>query len=78
MWSTAASPLFQAQVKQTFLVVMLRTGEPGHKGITALLIPADTPGISFGKNEKKMGWNAQPTRAINFDNVRVPVENRLG
>ena len=60
------------------LVVMLRTGEPGHKGITALLIPADTPGISFGKNEKKMGWNAQPTRAINFDNVRVPVENRLG
>ena len=60
------------------LVVMLRTGEPGHKGITALLKPADTPGISFGKNEKKMGWNAQPTRAINFDNVRVPVENRLG
>jgi len=60
------------------LVVMLRTGEPGHKGITALLIPADTAGISFGKNEKKMGWNAQPTRAINFDNVRVPVENRLG
>ena len=60
------------------LVVMLRTGEPGHKGITALLIPADTKGVSFGKNEKKMGWNAQPTRAINFDNVRVPVENRLG
>ena len=60
------------------LVVMLRTGEPGHKGITALLIPADTPGISFGKNEKKMGWNAQPTRAINFDDVRMPVENRLG
>ena len=60
------------------LVVMLRTGESGPKGITALLIPADTPGISFGKNEKKMGWNAQPTRAINFDNVRVPVENRLG
>lgn len=60
------------------LVVMLRTGEQGHKGITALLIPADSEGISYGQNEQKMGWNAQPTRAINFDNVRVPLANRLG
>lgn len=60
------------------LVVMLRTGDAGPKGISALLMPADLPGISYGKKEEKMGWNAQPTRAINFDNVRVPVANRLG
>ena len=60
------------------LVVMLRTGDAGPKGISALLIPADAEGISYGKKEEKMGWNAQPTRAITFDNVRVPVTNRLG
>ncbi|HEY6130712.1 MAG TPA: acyl-CoA dehydrogenase family protein, partial [Halioglobus sp.] len=60
------------------LVVMLRTGAAGPKGITALLIPADAAGITYGKKEEKMGWNAQPTRAITFDNVRVPVANRLG
>jgi alkylation response protein AidB-like acyl-CoA dehydrogenase len=60
------------------LVVMLRTGEAGPKGISALLIPADAEGISYGKKEAKMGWNAQPTRMITFDNVRVPVANRLG
>ena len=60
------------------LVVMLRTGEAGPRGISALLIPADAEGISYGKKEDKMGWNAQPTRAINFDNVRVSAANRLG
>ncbi len=60
------------------LVVMLRTGDAGPKGISALLIPANAEGISYGKKEDKMGWNAQPTRMINFDNVRVPVANRLG
>ncbi|MEO1081356.1 MAG: acyl-CoA dehydrogenase family protein [Pseudomonadota bacterium] len=60
------------------LVVMLRTGEAGPRGITALLVPADSEGISYGKKEEKMGWNAQPTRAISFDDVRVPVANRLG
>ncbi|WOJ92303.1 acyl-CoA dehydrogenase family protein [Congregibacter variabilis] len=60
------------------LVVMLRTGDAGPKGITALLIPADAPGITYGKKEEKMGWNAQPTRMIRFDNVRVPQANRLG
>ena len=60
------------------LVVMLRTGSPGPKGISALLIPADAEGVSYGKKEEKMGWNAQPTRMISFDNVRVPVANRLG
>jgi alkylation response protein AidB-like acyl-CoA dehydrogenase len=60
------------------LVVMLRTGDGGPKGISALLIPADAAGISYGKKEDKMGWNAQPTRSITFDQVRVPVVNRLG
>ncbi len=60
------------------LVVMLRTGGPGPKGISALLIPADAQGVSYGKKEDKMGWNAQPTRMVTFDNVRVPVSHRLG
>ena len=41
-------------------------------------MPADTPGLSFGANERKMGWNAQPTRAVIFENARVPADNRLG
>lgn len=60
------------------LVVMARTGGEGPKGISAFAVPADLPGISYGRKEEKMGWNSQPTRAVNFDNVRVPVENRLG
>ncbi|MDQ0506308.1 acyl-CoA dehydrogenase family protein [Xanthobacter agilis] len=59
-------------------VVMVRTGGGGPKGISTLVIPADTPGLSFGANEKKMGWNVQPTRAVIFEGVRVPVANRLG
>ena len=60
------------------LVVMLRTGAPGPRGISALLIPAGAQGVSYGKKEDKMGWNAQPTRMVTFDNVRVPAINRLG
>lgn len=60
------------------LVVMARTGEDGPKGITAIAVPADAPGISYGKKEEKMGWNSQPTRTISFDKVEVPVGNRLG
>ena len=60
------------------LVVMTRTADAGPKGVTALMIPADAEGIEYGKKEHKMGWNAQPTRMITFDNVRVPVSNRLG
>jgi alkylation response protein AidB-like acyl-CoA dehydrogenase len=60
------------------LVVMLRTGDAGPKGVTAVLVPADAAGISYGKNEEKMGWKAQPTRMVSFDNVRVPVAYRLG
>ncbi len=59
-------------------VVMARTGEESAKGISAFIVPKDSEGLSFGANEKKMGWNAQPTRVVSFDNVRVAVENRLG
>ena len=59
-------------------VVMARTGGEGPSGISTLVVPGDTPGLSFGANERKMGWNAQPTRAVIFDDARVPVENRLG
>jgi len=59
-------------------VVMLRTGGEGPGGISALVVEGGTAGLSFGANERKMGWNAQPTRAVIFENARVPVQNRLG
>jgi alkylation response protein AidB-like acyl-CoA dehydrogenase len=58
--------------------VMARTGGDGPSGISTLVVPGDAPGISLGASERKMGWNAQPTRAVIFENVRVPVANRLG
>ncbi len=62
------------------LVLMARTGAPdsGAKGISAFAVPADAPGISYGKKEEKMGWNSQPTRVISFDNVRIPANHLLG
>ena len=60
------------------LVLMARTGGGGAAGISAFAVPADAPGISYGKKEHKMGWNSQPTRTINFDNVRVPADHLLG
>ncbi len=59
-------------------VAMVRTGGEGARGVSTLVIDRDTPGVSFGANERKMGWNAQPTRAVIFENARVPVSNRLG
>ncbi|OJU30614.1 MAG: acyl-CoA dehydrogenase [Nitrobacter sp. 62-13] len=59
-------------------VAMVRTGDDGPGGISTLVVERDTPGVSFGANERKMGWNAQPTRAVIFENARVPVANRLG
>src|SRR3978361_630122 len=59
-------------------VVRARTGKDGAGGISTIVVEAGTPGLSFGANERKMGWNAQPTRAVIFENARVPVENRLG
>ncbi|MFM6931911.1 MAG: acyl-CoA dehydrogenase family protein [Novosphingobium sp.] len=59
-------------------VVMVRTGVDGPKGISCLVVDKDTPGLSFGAPEKKLGWNASPTAQVVFDNVRVPVANRVG
>lgn len=59
-------------------VVMVRTGEAGPKGISAIIVPKESVGLSFGANEKKMGWNAQPTRQVVFEDVRVPASNVLG
>ena len=59
-------------------VVMCRTGGPGPQGISALVVPRETPGLSFGRQEAKMGWNSQPTAAVVFENARVPLANRLG
>jgi len=59
-------------------VVMVRTGGDGPKGISTLVVPGDTEGLKLGANEAKMGWNAQPTRAVIFEGARVPSENRLG
>ncbi len=59
-------------------VVMVRTGEDGPKGISCLVIEKDMPGVSFGAQEKKLGWHSQPTAQVNFDGVRVPAENLVG
>ncbi|MCM8738035.1 isobutyryl-CoA dehydrogenase [Azospirillum sp. A1-3] len=59
-------------------LVMARTGEDGPGGISAFLVPKDTPGLSFGANEHKMGWNAQPTRAVIMEDARVPASALLG
>ena len=59
-------------------VTMVRTGEDGPKGISCLVIEKDMPGVSFGAPEKKLGWHSQPTAQVNFDDVRVPVANRVG
>ena len=60
------------------LIVMARTANNGAKGISAFAVPADAKGISYGKPEEKMGWNAQPTRMITFDNVSIPASHLLG
>ena len=60
------------------LVVMARTGGEGAAGISAFAVPANLPGISYGKKEEKMGWNSQPTRIISFDQVKVPAHYLLG
>ena len=59
-------------------VSMVRTGEDGPKGISCLVIEKDMKGVSFGAQEKKLGWHSQPTAQVNFDEVRVPVANRVG
>ena len=59
-------------------LVMARTGGEGPSGVSALLVSSETPGLSFGANERKMGWNAQPTRAVLLQDARIPLDHRLG
>jgi alkylation response protein AidB-like acyl-CoA dehydrogenase len=59
-------------------VCMLRTGGPGAGGISTIVVEKDAPGLSFGRKEKKLGWNSQPTAMVLFENCRVPAANRLG
>ncbi|KAM6987887.1 isobutyryl-CoA dehydrogenase, mitochondrial [Tautogolabrus adspersus] len=59
-------------------VVMCRTGGKGPKGISCVVVEKGTPGLNFGKKEKKVGWNSQPTRAVIFEDCAIPVSNRLG
>ncbi len=59
-------------------IVMARTGEEGPKGISSVLVEKDTQGLTFGANERKMGWNAQPTAELQFNDCHVPATNLLG
>lgn len=59
-------------------VLMARTSDDGAKGVSTFIIPKDAPGLSFGANERKMGWKSQPTRQVILDGVRVPAANRVG
>jgi len=59
-------------------VCMVRTGAEGHRGISCLVVEKDTPGVSFGPPERKMGWHSQPTAMVIFDDARVPAENLVG
>ena len=59
-------------------VVMARTGEHKSRGISCFVVDKDTPGVSFGAPEKKLGWNASPTAQVIFEDARIPVENRVG
>jgi len=59
-------------------VVMARTSDDGARGVSTFIVPKDAEGLSFGANEKKMGWRSQPTRQVIFDNVRIPAANRIG
>ena len=61
-----------------FYFVFARTGDDGANGISAFAVMKDTPGLSFGALEKKMGWNAQPTRQVIFEGCKVPAANRIG
>ena len=61
-----------------FYFVFARTGDDGAGGVSAFAVMKDTPGLSFGANEKKMGWNAQPTRQVVFENCKVPAANLIG
>ncbi|MDX3885377.1 MAG: acyl-CoA dehydrogenase family protein [Sphingomonas sp.] len=75
---TGAKAFISGGGENDLYVTMVRTGEDGPKGISCLVIEKDMPGVSFGAQEKKLGWRSQPTAQVNFDGVRVPMENLLG
>ena len=75
---TGAKAFISGAGTSDLYLVMARTGEGGARGVSAFVVEAGTPGLSFGAQERKMGWNAQPTAMVHFDGVRVPAENRIG
>ena len=75
---TGAKAFISGAGTSDLYLVMARTGEGGARGVSAFVVEAATPGLSFGAQERKMGWNAQPTAMVHFDGVRVPAENRIG
>lgn len=78
-WEVSGSKQFISGGGQNEVyVTMVRTGEDGPKGISCVVIEKDMEGVSFGAQEKKLGWNSQPTAALNLDNVKVPKANLVG
>jgi alkylation response protein AidB-like acyl-CoA dehydrogenase len=75
---TGAKAFISGAGENEIYVTMVRTGEAGPKGISCLVIERDMAGVSFGAQERKLGWHSQPTAMVNLDGVRVPVGNRLG
>ena len=78
-FTLSGGKIFSSGAGETdLLLVFARTGDLGPSGISAFAVDSKTPGISFGRKRKKMGWNSQPTRSISFDNVRVSKDTMLG
>ncbi len=75
---TGAKAFISGAGTSDLYLVMARTGEGGARGVSAVVVEAGTPGLSFGAQERKMGWNAQPTAMVHFDGVRVPAAHRIG
>ncbi|MFN9834241.1 MAG: acyl-CoA dehydrogenase family protein [Phenylobacterium sp.] len=75
---TGAKAFISGAGTSDLYLVMARTGEGGARGVSAFVVEAGTPGLSFGAQERKMGWNAQPTAMVHFDGVRVPAAHRIG
>ncbi len=75
---TGAKQFISGAGTSDIYVLMARTSDDGAKGVSTFIIPKDSPGLSFGANERKMGWKSQPTRQVILDGVRVPAANRVG
>ncbi|WP_288045366.1 acyl-CoA dehydrogenase family protein, partial [Sphingomonas sp.] len=65
-------------VRADFITTLVRSGDDPHGGLSFLVIEKDMPGVSFGANERKLGWHSQPTAQVIFEDVRIPVDNRVG